>query len=278
MDAGAIAKSVTVGAPPSFSFNCSAASTAYSSYGLSTVSTPLRTNRFVAGSIRFSAFGSGTSLTVTTIFTRGTTSSKRAKSRPQRRGTPGACRLEPPNPSGRNRDRRLGQRGASRVATAEVLRRHEGLGPEEIGRIPDPPGIANEASGERDHVRIALAQDALRFPRIGDHSDGDDRNARGGAHRSRERHLIPGACVDALQRREAAARDVDEIAAAGSEFARKRARLLDVPSAVHPVGGRDAHAERFLRRPDRAHGLEDLERKAHAVFEGTTIRVVATIG
>src|SRR5581483_2655526 len=41
---------------------------AYSSKGLITVSKPVRTSRFVPGSIRLAAFVSGTNLTVTTIF------------------------------------------------------------------------------------------------------------------------------------------------------------------------------------------------------------------
>ena len=65
---GAIEKIVTVEPSASLSRNCSAASIAYSSNGLSTVSTPVRTRRFVAGSMRLSAFVSGTSFTVTTIF------------------------------------------------------------------------------------------------------------------------------------------------------------------------------------------------------------------
>ena len=43
---GAIEKTVTRDSPPARSFSCSAASSAYSSYGLSTVSTPVRTSRF----------------------------------------------------------------------------------------------------------------------------------------------------------------------------------------------------------------------------------------
>jgi hypothetical protein len=34
-----------------------------------------------------------------------------------------------------------------------------------------------------------------------------------------------------------------------------------------PVDRRDAHRHRLLRRPHRAHGVEDLEREAHAVLE-----------
>jgi hypothetical protein len=62
---------VTVEPSFSFSFSRSAASIAYSSNGLRTVSTPVRTRRLVAGSMRLSAFVSGTSLTVTRIFSGG---------------------------------------------------------------------------------------------------------------------------------------------------------------------------------------------------------------
>src|SRR6185312_13195592 len=66
---GAIEKTVTVEPSAKPSRICNAASSAYSSKGLRTVSTPVRTRRLVPGSIRLSAFVSGTSFTVTTIFT-----------------------------------------------------------------------------------------------------------------------------------------------------------------------------------------------------------------
>jgi hypothetical protein len=67
-DAGVIETMVTVEPSFSFSLSWSAASIAYSSNGFRTVSTPVRTRRLVAGSMRLSAFVSGTSLTVTRIF------------------------------------------------------------------------------------------------------------------------------------------------------------------------------------------------------------------
>ena len=59
---------VTVVSAPSCSLSRSAASSAYSSYGFITRFIPVRTSRFVAGSIFFSAAVSGTTLTVTAIF------------------------------------------------------------------------------------------------------------------------------------------------------------------------------------------------------------------
>src|SRR5271165_195552 len=65
---GAMVRMVTVVSPPCASFILKASSIAYSSNGLSTFSMELRFNRLVVGSNVFSAFVSGTCLTVTTIF------------------------------------------------------------------------------------------------------------------------------------------------------------------------------------------------------------------
>src|SRR5580704_8650442 len=66
--AGAMVRMVTVVSPPIASFILRASSIAYSSKGLSTFSIEVRLRRLVAGSNVFSAFVSGTCLTVTTIF------------------------------------------------------------------------------------------------------------------------------------------------------------------------------------------------------------------
>ncbi len=48
----------------------------------------------------------------------------------------------------------------------------------------------------------------------------------------------------------------------GAQEAGQRDRVVAAPAALDPVGGRDAHEERELRRPDRADGAHDLEQEA----------------
>ncbi|MCY1515443.1 hypothetical protein D9M68_500300 [compost metagenome] len=54
--------------------------------------------------------------------------------------------------------------------------------------------------------------------------------------------------------------------------------LLDIPAVLRPVGRRDPHRHRPVRRKCRANGLEDFKREAHAVFQRSTIVVCATVG
>ena len=51
-----------------------------------------------------------------------------------------------------------------------------------------------------------------------------------------------------------------------------------MPSVADPVVGGNADRDRLRRRPDRPHGMIDLERKAHAVLERAAVRVGAAVG
>ena len=96
--------------------------------------------------------------------------------------------------------------------------------------------------------------------------------------RSRERRLEHAAVDRILVGRRLTRGHVDERAAVLLEHRRHLSRLLRLEASRHPVVGRDAHVERLLARPDLAHGIEDLERVAHAVLERAAVVVLAPVG
>jgi hypothetical protein len=53
--------------------------------------------------------------------------------------------------------------------------------------------------------------------------------------------------------------------------------LFDVPAAFGPVGPRDPHADRPVRREGLADGVEHLERKAEPVLQRAPVRVVPEV-
>jgi hypothetical protein len=94
----------------------------------------------------------------------------------------------------------------------------------------------------------------------------------------RELDLVARAHRDLLQGRHAAARHVEELAAALFQLGGKGEALRQVPAALDPVGGRDAHAHHHLRRYRRADRIEHLQREAHAVLERAAVVVGALVG
>ena len=57
----------------------------------------------------------------------------------------------------------------------------------------------------------------------------------------------------------------------------ERHALLEVPAALDPVGGRDAHAHRHVCRHGGAHRVEHLQRKAHAVLQRAAVVIAARV-
>ena len=75
-----------------------------------------------------------------------------------------------------------------------------------------------------------------------------------------------------------AGRAVDHVGAGRLEQARNRNCIVGRDPAFDPVMGRDAHADRLVLRPYCAHGSENFQRKAAAVFQRAAILIGAMIG
>ena len=78
---------------------------------------------------------------------------------------------------------------------------------------------------------------------------------------------------DGLIGRQAARRDVDEIAAPVFQGLGVGNGAVDIKGVFHPVGGRHADAEGLVLGPDGAHRVE----QAHAVFQAAAIGIAALV-
>src|SRR6267142_1204231 len=163
------------------------------------------------------------------------------------------------------------------VARPLVLRRPANLYAKVAGGLQRPVWVPQELAGDEDHVCLARAHDVLRLVGAPDHS-----------HRS---CLDGGLPPDALGKRRLVARPdgdlhagqkpargaVDQVHALTREASRQLDRLIDVPTALHPVGRRDAHEQRPAVRPTRPHGARDLQQDADAVLERAAVGVRAVV-
>ncbi|MDV7402561.1 hypothetical protein RZS08_64665, partial [Arthrospira platensis SPKY1] len=106
--------------------------------------------------------------------------------------------------------------------------------------MPRPARVVEHGAGDADAVGLAAGDDLLGLLGFGDETDGDHRHGHLLADLGGERHLVAGSEGNLLQRRHAAARHVDEIAAARLQRLAEGDALGDVPAAFDPVGGGDA--------------------------------------
>ncbi len=164
-----------------------------------------------------------------------------------------------------------------REIAADVLRRVSHLAAEFRSGTPRPVRVVQHAARDGRQVALALGDGAVRMDRVEQHAHAHHRQAGGHAHRGRQRQLIAFAERDLLLQGHAAARHGDEVAAARLQFARERARVVERPATVDPVGRRDAHTQRALARPLGAHRVEHLQREAHAVVQAAAMRVAALV-
>ena len=144
--------------------------------------------------------------------------------------------------------------------------------------MPGPARVVQHRARQRHRVGVALGEDALGLLGLGDQADGDHRQVHRLLHAPRERQLVAGAQRNLLGGRDAAGGHVHRRATARLQLAREGDRVLHVPAAVHPVGGGHAHPHRPLGGEGRAHGVEHLQRKAHAVGQAAAVGVGAAVG
>src|SRR5690606_18691178 len=93
-----------------------------------------------------------------------------------------------------------------------------------------------------------------------------------------KRRLIHTAIDWLLGLADLSGRAIDHVDAGGLEEARNFHSIIGSYAALDPIVCRDADRHGQVLRPYLAHGLENLERIAHAVFERTTVFVVALVG
>ncbi len=125
---------------------------------------------------------------------------------------------------------------------------------------------------------MAAGEDRFCLKGLGDKSQRHDRKPASTPDRLREGHLITRPRRDLLLRRGTARGGGQPVRAAFLEFLREDDRLLEIPTARDPVGGRNFYAHRFVRGKRGADGIEDLQREAHTIGQGAAIFVRPVIG
>ena len=145
------------------------------------------------------------------------------------------------------------------------------------GGMPRPARVVQHRPRERDGIGLAVAENGLCMVRFADQADGDDGHPQFRLQALGKRHLISGCQRYLLFVGDTPGTHVERGAAPLLQRTREHHRTLDVPTAGHPVGRRDAHPYRPLGRKGPTHRLEDLERKPHPVFERSPVRVTAPV-
>ena len=124
----------------------------------------------------------------------------------------------------------------------------------------------------------ALADDLVGVGRRRDQADGGGRDPRLTPDALGKGHLIAGTDRDLRLRHQTAGTAIDQVHTFGLEQAGERDSLLQVPTAVHPVGARDPDAERKPLRPLGTHGAGCLDEEARAVLEAAAVAVRTLVG
>ena len=146
------------------------------------------------------------------------------------------------------------------------------------GSMPWPARIVENGPRQRDHVGIAGTEDGLGLLEFTNEPDGDNGNPRCLLHPACERDLIARPDRDLLGGGETPARHVNGAAAARLQCLRKQDCLINVPSAVDPIGARHAHGYRTIGGEGGADRFKDFQRKAHSVLQASAIFIFSLIG
>ena len=145
-------------------------------------------------------------------------------------------------------------------------------------RVERPVGIAQHFAGQEHQVRLPTGDDRVGLRGIGDHAHGGGGDAGFAADARRKRHLEAGADGNGGVGNLATGRNIDQIDAVLRQQAGKLNGFVEGPAAFGPIGGGDADEERQVLRPRGADGIDDLERKAGAIFEAAAVGVGALVG
>src|SRR5882672_4418609 len=146
------------------------------------------------------------------------------------------------------------------------------------GRVPRPARVVEHAARQRDKVRATTRDDVFGLLAFRDQTYGHGGESGRLAHTLRKRHLVTWCHGDFLQGGNAGRRGSDPVDAALLQLPRVLDGLYEIPASLHPVHGGNFHPNRAGRRKCLAYSCKNLERKAHAVFERTTVLISALIG
>ena len=144
--------------------------------------------------------------------------------------------------------------------------------------MPAPMGVVEHGTGKRDHVGFAFCDNGFGLFGRGDQSDGARSDADLTFHLLGKLDIGIGDQGGTRFGADAAGGDADEIEADRLQCFRERDGIVGGEPAFAPIASGDARPERHPLWHRCAHGLRDLERKAHARRERAAISVAAPIG
>ena len=141
-----------------------------------------------------------------------------------------------------------------------------------------PIGTPQEFSREEDEIRFILPQYLARHRGHFNQADGARENSRAAANLPGERHLKTRLCRNFLGRvQDRAGRTVDQVDPQRCNFLHRVDRLVDVPSSLDPIRGRDANEKREHGRPDLAHRGHRFQQEPDAIVERTAVGIGARL-
>ena len=160
---------------------------------------------------------------------------------------------------------------------SQILSRPRRDLPEFLRGVKGPVGIAQHLARQQHEVGLIVADDLVGLGRPGDHADRSGGDIRFAANSLSERRLVPRPDRDLRLLDIAARRAIDHIDAKSEQLARKLDRLVDVPSALDPVGRREADEQRAALRQDAPHRSDAFADESRAVVERAAVSVGAAV-
>ncbi|MDX6559486.1 MAG: hypothetical protein QOF72_2535 [Blastocatellia bacterium] len=113
-----------------------------------------------------------------------------------------------------------------------------------MGRSQWPIRIPQELPCDKDRVRLSGSDDLLCLNWRSDHPHRTRHDFSFPTNPLSKRRLVPGADRNFCMRHAAARRTIDQIHSYLPQSPGKLNRLFDIPAAIDPIGGRNAHEER----------------------------------
>ena len=137
--------------------------------------------------------------------------------------------------------------------------------------------IAQQLAAEYDGIGAAFSNHCCGLLHLGDKADRRRRDPRRLLDPLREWYLIAGLHGDDDPGHEPPCRHIEDVRPGVASSARDDSGRLDLPAAVGPVSGRDAHKERGVA--DRlANDTDNLEQEPRPVRERPAVIILALVG
>ena len=127
-----------------------------------------------------------------------------------------------------------------------------------MGRSQWPIRIAQQLACDKDRVRLSGSDDLLCLNWRSDHPNRTGHDFSFPTNPLSKRRLVPGTDRNFCMRHAAARRAIDQVHPCLPQSPSKLNRLFDIPAAIDPIGGGNAHEQRrslWPGGPNRSNNL-----------------------